>query len=268
MGNKIERKLYNGKVDIYLNEGNHTYRVSVGGEKFKHAPSVTGITSGSNKDQLIWWAVNMAIGSIQENLKPGMVYDEVQIDEMLSDAKYAHTRKSKQAMTIGTVVHNWIEDYINLKINNKEVKLDYPINQMAKQAVLSFLEWIDANHVEFLASEDLVYSLSHGYAGKLDIKCVINGNLAIGDFKTSTGVYTDHLYQLSAYRFAKTEEDKQEYPGSFILHIPKDGGEVKPYYMTPEIYEHCFDGFLGLLALYRNSPVINKYLKSLKEATE
>ena len=153
------------RVQVVLNEGNHRYKVSIGGDKFRHTPSVTGITSGSSKDQLIWWAVNQALEYLENNLEAGVEYDEIQIAEMLNEAKYAHTKKSKNAMAIGTLVHEWIERYVKQKIEKqKDIKLDYPKNLIAKQAVLSFLEFVDKNNVEFIESESLVYSQQHEYA--------------------------------------------------------------------------------------------------------
>lgn len=254
---KKEQYLYNGQVHL-IRDTRHIYTAN--GE---WRPSVTGITSSSNKDNLIPWAARMAVEHMAERLQPGVALDEVELDEMLQEALTAHERKRDRAATIGSAVHDWIDAYIKLKIKGEEIDLKYPINQMARKSVISFLKWEKENTVIWQASEQMVLSREYGFAGTLDNKCVLNGNPGIGDFKTGSGIWEQSFYQLAAYWYAEMEESGIDYPASFVLHIPADGGIVHPYYMTKDIFEIAWKGFMGLYETYKASKIVKKTLKEM-----
>ena len=250
--------LYNGEILLEYNDKNHRYYLGS-----KGIPSVTGITSGSSKEALIQWAADKSTEYMADRIVPGISLDEVEIQKLLNGARYAHSRKKEEAATIGSVVHKWIERYIRLKIEGKDVDMQYPVNLQAKNGVKSFLKWKRKNNVQWERAEKKIYSKEYGYAGTLDNKATVNGNKSIGDIKTGSGVWREHFYQLAAYRYAETEETREDYPGSFILHVPKDGGDVVPYLMHGEIYNIAFRGFLGLFEMYKANKPIDKMLKEI-----
>jgi len=54
----------------------------------------------------------------------------------------------------------------------------------------------------FLAVEEMVASLKHGYAGTLDAIAVIGGETWLLDVKTGVGIYAETALQLAGYNFA------------------------------------------------------------------
>ena len=250
--------LYNGEIELEFNSKQHRYYLHS-----KSIPSVTGITGVSGKEQLIAWAARMAVEHVADRLKPGVPLDEAEIEELLDGALRAHRRKKEKAATIGTIVHEWIERYIYFKIDRKNVDMDYPVNEQARNSVFSFLKWEKENNVLWHCTEKKIFSKEYGYAGTLDNKATVNGNKCIGDIKTGSGIWKESYYQLAAYRHAETEEFKEDYPGSFILHVPKDGGDVVPYPMYGDIYQTAWQGFLGCWDVYKSNKIIEKRLKEI-----
>ncbi len=253
--------LYNGAVTLAFNHGSHRYTVNG-----VFVPSVTGITNVSGKEALTYWAANMAAQYVEENLKVGEIIDEVQKLNLIEGAKTAHTIKKKQAATIGTTVHDWIEEYIKFKIAYPKDPVDmrFPINEMARNGVISFLTWVKDNDVIFQASERRVYSREFNFAGTLDVKCVIRDVPCIGDFKTSTGIWKEHIMQAAAYEACENEETNQELDIT-IIHIPKDGGVLKVLDIDRTTKKAAFKAFLGCKALYENQYGIDKLCKSFNE---
>lgn len=230
--------LYNGEVELFFQEDKHLY--TIGGFQVDGTTTALGII---NKPALMYWAVNMALEYIGNNLKPGQALDEVQLKNLLADAKVAHKKKSTDAANIGTMIHEWIEQWITGK-NPKT-----PINIMMKLATDKFLEWVKENKVEFVDSERIVYSRKWGYAGTLDFIATINGKFVLGDFKTSTGIYDEYWLQVAAYEQAYREEfpDKQ-IDGAVIVRCGKDGSlEIK----ESDAYKDNVMAFNAALVLYR-----------------
>jgi hypothetical protein len=119
----------------------------------------------------------------------------------------------------------------------------------------AYRSWLAEWQPEFLAAEEMVLSLEHGYAGTLDAIVRIAGETWLIDYKTSKGVYPETGLQLAAY--AKAEHFGR--PGVAkrfrippidnygVLHLTVSGYEVVPYDVTAETYA----AFLDALHLWR-----------------
>lgn len=68
--------------------------------------------------------------------------------------------------------------------------------------VKSFLDWREAVKPETIATETVIFSDIHGYAGTVDYVCRIDGVPYVIDFKTSKQVWKEYELQVSAYRVA------------------------------------------------------------------
>ncbi len=205
-------KLYDGSVELLFNEEKHLYSI-----EDNKVDGVTGILGVISKPALMYWAVNMAIEHLKQALHAGVGYDELQIKQMLDEAKIAHRKKSTEAADIGKMTHEWIEKWI-AKENPAT-----PINPQIKNATDMFLGWVKDHKVKFLESEKVVYSKKYGYAGIMDFLCEYEGKKMVGDIKTSTGIYDEYWYQVSAYYQAYHEEfPKVNIDGAIIVRIGKD----------------------------------------------
>lgn len=243
--------MYGGDVFMLFSPGFHRYKVNG-----TPTVGVTSVLSTLAKPALIPWAVNETIGYLKENLRPGVAYDEIQIKDMLDEAKKAHRTKKEKAGDFGTIVHAWLEDYIKGK--NPET----PVNPEIKQATEAFVSWVLKNKVKFTSSEKVVYSRRYNYAGTCDFTCEIDGKRYVGDIKTSKAIYNEYLLQVSAYRYALQEEMPDvTYDGMLIIRVPKDEKdsiEIKHF----NDYQDNARAFIRLLEVYNQlqklTNIINK----------
>lgn len=205
--------LYNGEVEILFNTFNHAYNYNG-----KSIPSVTGITGTIAKPQLIGWAVGEAVAFMQDKIKPGVQYDEVELIGLFNEAKKAHTKSKDKSADIGTLVHDWVRRDI------KGEKPEMPINLQLQTSIGSYLNWKKEHKVEFKCSEQVVYSRKHHFCGTFDFNAIVDGEFSLSDMKTSSGVYDETFAQLAGYELARTEEFPSEvYKRRFILWIGRNG---------------------------------------------
>lgn len=206
-------KLYKNSVVVLFDSQKHKYTY-----QNEVVPSVTTILSIINKPALVAWSANTAVASVAEAIEPGKSYDEIELQRIFESAKKAHTRQKVDAGNIGTFIHEWIEKYIH----NERPKM--PVNPSLREAVEQFLDWKNTNKVEFILSEQVVFSKKYSYIGTLDFICTIDGKPYIGDTKTSNAIYPEYFLQTSAYRQAREEEfPNEKYCGQVIVRVGKSG---------------------------------------------
>lgn len=241
----MKYELYAGDVTLEFDEKKHIYTVDG-----QAVPSVTGITKIIDKSgPLMWWAVGQALEFVKAQEPHWEALDEIEQNQLLHDAHRAHLRTSKKAADIGTLVHEWIDDFLMAKRDRD----DLPKNVSARSSVTSFLEWYDAWVEGVVETEFKVYSREHGYAGTADCDAFVAGpngrERAIIDWKTSKSIYPEYEIQGNAYIMAREEELDVTYDALYIIALPKDGGKIKIKRYEPT--RKAQDGFLGALALWR-----------------
>lgn len=229
-----------------FNEDEHTYTVD--GEQIPGTTSVTGIIDKSQP--IKWWAVNEARDYIKENFEDVIPednpYDEAQIAELADNARTAHMNTSSKGMNIGTLVHEYAEDYVQHLMNGAD-EPEFPNNEEAQESAIEFLAWMDEHDVEPVETEQMVFHPDLRYAGTYDLKAFVDGDLLVVDYKTSSGLYEDHYAQVSAYYEAerlRTEDETID--GIAIVRFPKDsaGFEAETITDDEELQRH-FEGFRG-----------------------
>ena len=123
--------------------------------------------------------------------------------------------------------------------------------------VVAYRRFMEEWQPRYLAIEDMVASLEHGYAGTLDAIVEMAGDVYMLDVKTGTGIYPETSLQLAAYSWASfigrpgdaTRYAMPKITAHAVLHLrPENGGqyEVVPYDVTPR----TFEAFLQARALY------------------
>jgi hypothetical protein len=161
----------------------------------KKVPSVTSILSVLNKPQLVSWAERLTRDYIKQELLAFRHTDslkDLDLDNMLAKSSAEHDRVRNAAADQGIAVHTSIASYIGEKSN---VAHNDPI-------IVAFRKWQGAAQFEPIASERLVFSREHGYAGTADLIGATRGRLALFDIKTGRGVYPEYQLQLAAYAVA------------------------------------------------------------------
>lgn len=245
----IKYPLYKGKIILGFDDSKHAY--SVDGKPVWGVTSIVGVIA---KPALMYWAVNQAINFLQDNLQAGKIYDEMQIKNLLTEAKSAHTKAKNGAADIGTMIHEWIEKFLKAGLERKPLPKK-PLNKEMKNAIDGFLDWTKKNKVKFLASEQKIYSRKYKYAGTLDAEAMVNGKRAIVDFKTGSRLYPEYFLQSTAYLYARREETGEKYDGGvYTLRLSKESKEQEIEAFEVRKSENLtenFRAFLGCLVLYR-----------------
>ena len=236
-----KNNLYNNTIELLFDEEKHLYTVD--GYKVDGTTAVLGII---NKPALMYWAVNITLEYLNTVIKPGISYDEIQLQEHFAMAKTANRRKSGRAADIGKLVHDWCKYWIAKK--NPEL----PINEEARISIGKFQDWVKEKQVEFIKSEFIVYSKSLGYAGTGDFIAKIDGKIYLGDFKTSTGIWDEYWFQVAAYQSAYLEEfSDKKIDSTMIVRIGKEHGEIEIEERNNEEYKKNRRAFVSALILYR-----------------
>jgi hypothetical protein len=92
---------------------------------------------------------------------------------------------------------------------------------MATNCHYSFLNWSKGKELKPRLMEEALISEIMRFGGKLDFYGDIDGVLTLLDFKTGSGIYDEHWYQLAAYRHL-LEVNGFEPPVNYtILNIPR-----------------------------------------------
>lgn len=219
-----------------FNEARHLHQLLVEGE-WKNLTGCTTILGILAKPALISWAANMAVDYIIENGSS---------PEQLELARKAHTRKKEKAGNWGTVMHEWVEKYINGEVDESMTDLKDPMHQTG---ATNFIRWAKDNKVKFIESERNVYSKSLFLGGIVDIICEIDGEVWIADIKTGSGIYFEAFWQMAGYQIM-LEEMGFEKPikGHIVLNLKKDGSFEERRSVS---MDECKKGFLACVDIYR-----------------
>lgn len=246
-------------------------------------PGVTGVLGLLDKS--MWktkWALNCMESYIQKEIEKKDYYVDgslSEITDIIYDAKTEYRNISDTALSIGSEVHNIIEQDIKAQIKGEYFGWRDKYRSEVENAYRAFLKWEKDHVIEYLESETPVYSARYCYAGTLDIICrvkniedVKDGSIFCIDLKTSKGFYDGMAKQISAYKYARTEfentremqlvfdnnGDVHEYTikqhpikidGIGILRIDKLTGEPEFKNYTKD-YDKKLNSFLKLLDFY------------------
>lgn len=211
-------------------------------------PSVTTIC-GRFKESgaLIQWAYKQ--GRQHQELAdrglpaPTNLYDQVQ-----------------KAAEVGTLVHAMAEDRVQGRDAWERFAasgLDEEDAQKARNGFQAFEDWACMTKLEIIHTEVPMVSEALMCGGTLDWIGRLDGKLVLGDFKTSSAVYTEHLVQVSAYRamWNETHPDEQLEGGIHILQFGKEAGDFAHHH-----YPDLSDAF-ALFKLYRCAYKVDQELR-------
>lgn len=192
----------------------------------KKLPSVTTILGILNKPALLPWAAKETAAEFARLLMElpmvhadgeRMLPDE-RIMEYAEVAKKAYRKKSEEAMSKGTIVHDIIEQWI---INDGKITPDEVSDPVARQGLEQFLAWGEQHEIEILESEQVITD-GELYAGRYDLLCVVDGKKTLADLKTSSGIWPEYIYQCHAYAYCVPGVEQVG-----ILRLDKETGEIE-----------------------------------------
>ena len=149
------------------------------------------------------------------------------------------------AADIGSIAHHWFDLYCQGKAP--------PIDEVlpaARPSIERFLNWVENSGLVIAAGETMVASLRYGYGGELDAVFSVDdpsktparlelqeGDLVIGDYKTSNGIYDEYAFQVSAYDQAFTETFGIKCRAGVIVRFGKDQPKDKDGNLLPLEFE-------------------------------
>ena len=121
----------------------------------------------------------------------------------------------KAAGDKGSKVHKAIDMWLNGEEIRIDTKIENPstgekeeLTPEENEIFNSFLGFYRDVKPKIISNEYIVWG--KGYAGTVDIKCEINGELGILDVKTSQQIYRTSELQISAYKHADVDLEKIE----------------------------------------------------------
>jgi hypothetical protein len=157
-------------------------------------PSVTTILKdGVPKPFLVDWAAQLAAEHAYSHPRPTS-WTEEDAARLIHESKTQHKQLLETAGAFGTTVHELIEAEILLP-GSSDGATDTRVRQYIDQWKL----WCRKYEPYFVYNEVTVWSETHGYAGTLDFMAHLNdGNLVLGDWKTSKSINNSYALQLSA----------------------------------------------------------------------
>lgn len=202
---------------LSFSPGNHTYRWGK-----ERVPSVSAIVKRLDKgDALINWAANCAADEMMQWITKAALSEKVDFEEALQAAdnsRTAHTRIRDAAGDVGTKLHDYAKDYMRGKVAL------LPPDARVIRVAGAFRDWHAENVFSDFRLERRVYSAKWRFAGTPDFFGKFNGQLAVLDYKTGKGIYSEQWIQLMAYKLALEEEYGIVGIKRWIIHLSKETG--------------------------------------------
>jgi len=243
-----------------FNKDKHEYLLD--GKRMTGCTTILGVLA---KPALIPWASKMAVNYIRENAKKTYLavpegekpedYEYIVSEELLNEAQKAHAKRKTDAGNYGTKTHEILAEIVADVIANSEGRILTGKN--ANKSIQNFLDWAISNKVKFLETEKIIYSENLFVAGTVDFVCEIDGQVWVGDFKTTgSGIYPEHFFQCAGYHLMLN--DMGLYPnitGYLILNLKENGDFEEKRNVSIEENKKIFT---NCLEIYRTQEKLKK----------
>lgn len=200
----------------------HVRYRNTAGEVVPGATTVLGIL---NKPALVGWANRLGLQGIDS------------------------TRYVDEAAQTGTLAHYLIQ----CELTGAEPELDdFTPAQLgrARHSLTSFHNWLAGKTLEPIFVERELVSDEYGFGGTIDLYANLDGVPTLLDFKTSSAIYPEHRFQVSAYAHLLIDH---LYPvdGVRILKIGRgEGAEIEEYLVSRPQIQRGWTIFQHALAIY------------------
>lgn len=230
----IISKSKDGKHELKFFESSHRYYLDG-----KSVKSVTGVGSVYPKgDALTKWKIEQGIRSALKECERDcddgeegttVLYDKV-IEELVGKHTMAYTKISKQAASLGTLVHDYMycldvgkEDEAAKILKQGKGREDH---DQFNNAIVSADSYRAGNTDKLLLAEAIVASPGNRVAGKFDLLVKRGADTGIKDYKTSKGIYIDQFQQCATYGILTSEW--LDITANFyeIIHLNKTNGKL------------------------------------------
>jgi len=212
-------------------------------------PGVTTLNRAyPTSPHLITWTAKQAALYVIDQLKtyvpePVSKLPEYLLEEIAKKSTQAGKKKAREAASIGSLVHNYAEQYDKSQSITPELAKQIKEHEEKKKiekCIEKYHDWMKGNKDEIIDQEEIVGSVLHRFGGKYDT-LRRRGNLTIlSDYKTSTGIHTEYLIQLGAYALALEEWRGIKVDAVEVIRFGKTGGEFETKLIKNQ---HCIEAF-------------------------
>ena len=246
-------------VTLSFDKQLHAYRVDG-----KPVASATKVLSVISKPALIPWALKQGSEWVERNLyadekdkKIGAFKytSRLGLAQIVKGIKSAYRGSSGSAMETGTTAHEWIEDALKTFMSGEgsfgdDNLPDLPDDPDACNSIDAFKAWVGDNDIDFLSSEEKIYSRQDNYAGTLDCAAYVNGSLCIIDWKTSKGIYPEYHLQNAAYAQAWEDIHGKAVEQTLVLRLDKATGRYQQGFQSRVEWVRNYEAFVSALNLF------------------
>lgn len=140
----------------------------------------------------------------------------IQFYKWLADKGWSEAEAIKrEAGDKGSKVHKAAEDILMGKpVRHDALYMNHTTGKEEEltvseyEAVVSFSNWLKQANPEILGKEYTIFDEKIGYAGTVDLRVRMNGEIWIIDLKTSQTIWMSHRIQVSAYKHADKDVEK------------------------------------------------------------
>jgi hypothetical protein len=215
----IERTMYGGQVQIVHNpnaRGRQPRYLVNGVEKPKGVTTILGATL--SKD-LMQWAVDVCIDYLKTKIP-------VVTEEDLAIGADEYKRKRDSGAGTGTEAHALVEGFLKGIVPDKTAQH----SKEAVNAYNAFVKWFMKENPDVINVEEVVYSMTHKFAGTYDCMLKVGDKVYLCDLKTTNasrkapnGVYAEYFAQLGAYAAAHEEQRAYEEANGGTKLVKIDG---------------------------------------------
>lgn len=232
---EIISELYKGTIKVKFlgptpeNPKRHMYYVDRGDGLKRKTGVTTALGIKDKSGPLMIWQGEEIAKHLFSMVESGVALDH----ENIIKAVFAPSDIFDKAADLGSLVHEWVENYINHKLFPKKFKMpEMPEDPNVVTGVTSFIEWEAEHKVKYLWAEKVLYSKKYDFIGKGDFGAIVDGMTCLCDLKTGNAIYNSVLAQTAAYAMADTEECGVKYEGRWAIRVSKE---------TPEQYQERMD---------------------------
>lgn len=217
-------------------------------------PSVTQILGVLDKPALVWWGMRVGVeGACQLQESGALPADPEQAVKALTARKLTVNHVKTKAATRGTSLHDALEAYLA----EGRVPMPAGFPEEDRGYVRALARAMLDLRPEPLRMEVVVGSAQHGYGGRYDLLCKLDGNQVRLDLKTGKRVYETAHLQLAAYELAALEMGESRSDYQAILRLGEDGAfEFVVCRADPAEFlavKAAFDAVTGLRAAIRDA---------------
>lgn len=228
---------------------------------YTDSPSaIVGATEA--KDGLIWWGAGLAADYLLEHI------DDISADtlsrewlakrkEWYTQARKRHDEIKKEAGTLGSRVHAYIESALHAIINGDEAPpLPEEADDRIHAGIDAFRAWWESSSFHPIGVEVPVAHTHLGYAGTIDVLAINSlGEPVIVDWKTSKSLHGSYIRQIGAYSLAHHHmHSPDQVTNAYLVRLGKEGddaGSFEAVHLDAWDLAEAEQAFISSLALAR-----------------